>query len=242
MVAFPPIAEVCLSNEGIRSLRGIARINLRYAGKRLKVKQAIALAKPGFIRLETFSFLDQPLLIVATDGVNLQAVSLPENRFYRGTVAAGLSRFIHLTMSSEEFVSLILGEIPRCRSAVMGYDLSRRLFTLTFPPSSRWERETYWVHPETLRVVAISKADASKREAFRVVFSRFKKAGSRTFPMLIQIEAPGDENRIELYFRTTEINASLPRDLFSLAVPPGLEVVDMDETIQQSPLAFPEPE
>lgn len=234
----PLVEEVRLLNERIRSLRGTARIELSYQGKRLRARQAIALAKPGFMRIETLNFLNQPLLILVTDGVTLQAMSLSENRFYRGDVSKGLAHFTGLRMSSEELVSLILGEIPLRGDSSIGYDSRRRLYVLTFPPSNRRKTETFWVDPKTLRVVEISKTDLKSGE-IRILFSRFKKAGSATFPREIEIEVPETDNRIGLNFRKVEVNPLLGPDLFRLPIPPGVEVVEIDDAGGQFPRAFP---
>jgi len=239
-ISAPPLVEeVRLSNERIRSLQGIARVDWIYQGKRLRTRQAIALAKPGFMRLETLNFLNQPLLILTTDGVTLQAISLSENRFYRGAVSEGLTHFMGLRMGSEELVSLILGEIPLHGDASICYDSRRRLYKLTFPPSTRWERQTFWIHPKTLRVVEASKTDAFKREEIRFCFSQFRKTGSVTFPREIQIEVPAIDNRIRINFRKIEINLPLPPDIFRLSIPPGVEVVEINDSMMRFPPDFP---
>lgn len=235
----PPVEEVRLSNIPIRSLRGIAGIELIYQGKRFRARQAIALEKPGFMRLETLNSLDQPLLILATDGVTFQAMSMTENRFYTGTVVEGLGYFMRLRMSSEESVSLILGEIPLHEDASIRYDSGRGLFQLTFPPSAEWETQTFWIEPETLRVVEITKTRALTGEEIRVSFSQFRKTGSVAFPKEIQIELSGGDNRIGLNFREIEIDLPLPQGLFSLSIPPGVEVVEIEDDMRQSPLPLP---
>ena len=239
-ISAPPLVEeVRLSNERIRSLQGIARVDWIYQGKRLRTRQAIALAKPGFMRLETLNFLNQPLLILTTDGVTLQAISLSENRFYRGAVSEGLTHFMGLRMGSEELVSLILGEIPLRGDATINYDSRRGLYRLTFPPSARWETETFWIDPKTLRVLEISKTDPLGREEIRILFGPFRKRGSVTFPTKIQIELPTVDNRIRLNFRKVEINPPLSPDLFRLPIPPGIEVVEIDDSMGRFPSAFP---
>jgi len=235
-IPFSPLIEaVRLSNERIRSLRGIARIELVYQGKRFRARQAIALAKPGLMRLETLGLLNQPLLILATDGVTLQALSISENRFYEGTVSGGLSHFMHLRTNSEEFVSLILGSIPLREDGSLRYDAYRSLYQLTFPPSTRWETQTFWIHPKTLRVLEILKTDALNGEEIRISFGRFRKAGSVTFPMEIDIEVPAADNRIRLRFRRVEVNPSLSQDLFRLSTPPGVEIVAIDQDMGRFP-------
>jgi hypothetical protein len=239
-VRIPPTAEkVRLSNQQIRSLRGFARIELIHQGKRVRARQAIALVKPGLIRLETLNSLDQPLLILATDGVTFQVMSLSESRFYTGTVSEGFAHFIHLRTSSEELVSLILGEIPPHGDPSVSYDSDRALYRLMFPASANWKTQTFWIDPDTLRVVDISKTDAFTGEEIHCHFSRFRRKGSVIFPMEIQIEVIGVNKRIALDFRKLEVNPPLPRDLFTLSVPRGVEVVEIRESAKEAPFVFP---
>jgi hypothetical protein len=229
---------VRLSNETIRSLRGVANIGLSYQEKSLKTRVAIALAEPGLMRLETLNFLDQPLLILTTDGVALQALSMPENRFYRGTVLEGLSHFINLRIGSEALVSLILGRIPTTGDGSIRYDANRGLYRVSFPPSIRWKMQDFWIHPRTLRVIEIAKKDAMSGEAIRVSFSRVRKVQSVDFPTGIEIGIAEVNSLITLRFRKLEINPSFAPDLFRLAIPPGVEVVELDHVIGRQPSAL----
>ncbi|MBW2120749.1 MAG: DUF4292 domain-containing protein [Deltaproteobacteria bacterium] len=201
---------------------------MSFQGKRMSATQAIALAKPGFMRLETLNFLNQPLLIAATDGVSFEAMVLAENRFYRGSVSRGLARFMGLRMESEALVSMFFGEIPYREAGSIAYAHERGLFRLNFPRSPQWEAQTFWIHPKTLRVVEVSKIDHMGQE-IRISFKRFRKTRSVAFPREIEIEASGSGSLIRLDFRKVTINVPLPEELFRLPVPPGAEVVEMDE-------------
>ncbi len=227
------------SNEGIRSLRGVARSDLVYQGKKIRIRQAIALAKPGLMRIETLNFLDQPLLILATDGVTLQAMSLSENRFYRGTVSQGLNHFMRLGMSSQALISLILREIPSREDGSISYDPQRRHYRLTIPPSSRWATQTFWIEPKTLRIIEVSSTDVLSGDEIRIFFSQFRKTGSLNFPREIRIDVPAINNRIRLRFQKIEINPLLPSDLFRLSVPPGVEVVEIAESASRPTESHP---
>ena len=208
-------------------------MELVYQGRKVRARQAIALAKPGLMRLETLNFLDQPLLILATDGLAFQAFSLTENRFFKGTVSVGISRFMHLPMNSDEFVSMILADVPLREDASLRYDAAKRLYELTFPPSTRWRTETFWVHSKTLRVLEILKIDAFSGEEIRISFSRFRRTDSVTFPGEIEIEVPAARNRVRLKFSSIAVNVPLPPELFRLSHPPGVEVVDMDHDVSR---------
>ncbi len=143
-------------------------------------------------------------------------------------------------MSSEDLVSLILGEIPPDGDGALRYDSRRNLYELTFPPSMRWETQTFWIHPETLKVVEASKTDIFTREETRVSYNKFRKTDSVIFPTEIEIEAPGENSRIGLSFRKIEINPPLSLDLFRLSIPPGVEVVEMEDPTGLFPPALSE--
>jgi len=208
-------------------------------GKRIRTRQFIALEKPDMMRIDLLNFLDLPYLRLAFQDETFQAMDMRENVFYMGGVAEGLSLFVPLTLTSSEFIAFILGEIPREDRVSVEYDLHRRLYRLTFPPSTRWETQTFWIDPKTLRVVEVSKTDTVKREEIRVSFSQFRKTGSVIFPTAIQIDVPATNNRIRLDFQKMEINLPLSPDLFRLSVPPGAEMVKIDDTMGRFPPALP---
>jgi hypothetical protein len=236
-VVAPSIETIRSANDSVRAIRGVVRTELMSQGKSLKVKQAIAVAQPGWMRFETLGFLDQPLWILATDGVVLQAISLPENRFYQGSVSDGLTHLLGFRLTGHEFVSLFLGEIPDRMDGFVRYDPQKGLHRLTFPPSSRWAAETFWIDPKTLRAVEISKIDASTGHEIRMCFNRFRRKESVMFPGEVAIELPGPESRVRFVFRKTEINPPLPPDLFRLTIPPGVEIVEIDD-MHRFPFAF----
>ena len=226
-VPAPTVEEVRLANRGVRSLRALGKVELHYQGKRAVAREAIALVRPGSLRLETLDSLNRPVLILATNGSSFQAMSLSENRFYRGGVSEGLGYFLHVRISSEALVSLLLGDIPPEGAVSMGYDSGKGLYRLAFPPSTEWMTQNYWIHPKTLKVLEMSKT-ILEGEEIRVVFNGFKKTGSVQFPREIALEVPGARNRIRLDLHTIEINPSLPPDLFALSPPIGAEVLEIN--------------
>lgn len=225
----PPdaISTLRARNGRVQSLRGIARMELHYEGRRLRTRQAMALAKPGRMRIETVNVLDQPIFILAADGKSFQAVSLSENRFYFGTVSEGFTRFMHLRMTSRDLISLILGEVPAAGDPLIDYDSRRDLFRLVFLHSVPWDKQIFWVEPERLTIVEVLKTNTSTGRQIRAVFGRFRKTGSVDFPWEIRVEIPGLGNWIKIKFREVEINVPFSEDLFRLSPPPGMSAVEI---------------
>lgn len=231
------------SNGRIRSIRGIGRVEVVSDGKKFKARQFMVLEKPDMMRVDLLSFLDLPYLRLAFKGDTFQAMDMRANVFYTGELARALSLFVPIRVTSREFIAFVFGEIPEQDHLRARYDPRRRLYELDFPPSTRWKSQTFWIHPKTSRVVEISKKSVreSEKETIRVSFSRFRKTGSMTFPTEVEIEVSGANNRIRFNFRKIEINPPLPREPFRLPIPPGAEVVTIDEGMRR-PFVFPTPE
>jgi hypothetical protein len=219
------------SRSQIHSLRGIGRIEVVSQGKRVRTRQFIVLAKPDMMRVDLLHFMDLPYLRLAFRGDTFQALDMRENVFYTGRVVKGLSLFVPLRLTSREFIAFVFGEIPSQEYLSARYDPARRLYQLTFPPSTRWESQTFWIHPKTLRIVEASKTAASEGEVIRIFFSRFRKVGAMNFPAEILLEVSGIGSRIKLDFRKIEVNPSLSPELFRLSVPPGVEVVEITDEV-----------
>lgn len=227
------------SNGEIRSVRGIGRVEVVSQGKKLRSKQFILVGKPDMMRIDLLDFRGLPFLRLAFRGETFQAMDMRENVFYFGEVARGISLFVPLRINSREFVALLLGEMPSQEQVLARYDAHRRLYELTFPPSIRWESQTFWIHPKTLRVKEVSKIGAATGEVIRVSFSRFRRSGHAAFPREVKIEVPGAENRIRFSFQTIDINPRLPRELFRLTIPRGAEVVEIEDEMDPRRLTFP---
>lgn len=240
--SIPPsdlIEMVRESNGKIRSIRGIGRVEVVSQGKKIRARQFIALAKPDMMRVDLLNPLDLPYLRLAFRGKSFQAMDMRENVFYIGDVAKGLSLFVPLRVTSKEFIAFIFGEMPDQDNVSPQYDPHRGLYQVTFPPSTRWESQIFWIHPKTLKVVEVSKTDGFEGDLIRVSFSKFRKIDSMTFPRRIQIEVPGNNNRIQFNFSKVEVNLPLPQELFRLSIPPGAEVVEIDERMNRERPAFP---
>ncbi len=227
----------------IQSIRGIGGVEVVSNGKKFKARQFMVLGKPDMMRVDLLSFLDLPYLRLAFKGDTFQAMDMRSNVFYTGELVKALALFVPIEVTSREFIALVFGEIPEEDHLWARYDPGRRLYELDFPPSARWTRQTFWIQPKTSRVVEIFKKGVreSEKETIRISFGRFRKAGSMTFPTQVEIEASGADNRIRFNFRKIEINPPLPREPFRLPVPPGAEVVTIEEGMRR-PFVFPTPE
>ncbi len=238
--AIPPVADlvekVRESNGTIHSVRGIGRVEVFSRGKKFRTRQFLVLTKPDMMRIDLLDFRDLPYMSLAFQGETFEALDMRENVFYTGEVANGLSLFVPLRLTGVEFIEFIFGEMPDQDQVSARYDPHRRFYQLTFGPSNRWDSQTFWIHPKTLRVVEISKTDASTGDVIQISFDRFKGVGSKSFPREVKIEIPRDTGRIRFIFQKIEINPLLPRELFRLLVPPGVAVREIEDEITQRPL------
>jgi hypothetical protein len=204
-------------------------------GKRFRTRQFIAAVKPDMMRIDVLNPLNLPYLSLAFQDETFQAMDMRDNVFYTGGVAEGLSLFLPLCLTGREFIALIFGDIPKENHVAIKYDSHRHLYRIDFSPSTRWTEQTFWIDPKTLRVVEIAKTDAVKGDEIRVSFSQFRKTTSGTFPTEIGIQLPAVNSRIQLSLRKIEINPPLNRELFHLSVPPGAEVLEIDQSARPSP-------
>ncbi len=238
----PPVAvlieKVRESNGTIQSVRGIGRVEVFSRGKKFRTRQFLVLTKPDMMRIDLLDFRDLPYMSLAFQGETFEAVDMRENVLYTGEVANGLSLFVPLRLTSVEFIEFIFGEMPNQDQVSARYDPHRRFYQLTFGPSNRWDSQTFWIHPKTLRVVEVSKRDASTGDVIQISFDRFKGRGSTSFPREVKIEVPGDTGRIRFSFQKIDINPPLPRDLFRLLIPPGITVVEIEDEMTRRPLIF----
>lgn len=238
----PPARTLLPSEEALRlwekvqetgrryhSLRGLAKVQVFWQGKDATVSQALVVEKPDRFRAETlnpfgFGF---PLLLMATDGVQLAVMVPGEGRMFRGEATSrNLQRFTRVPLYLDDLVRFILYEVPVIphdqRQAYRIVD-GRRLLEMRDGDLRR--QELYFSPAEQLQEALYYEGEEL---TLRVRYDSFSAAAD-SFPRSASLDMPGHQARASLLFSELETNISPKTDLFLLATPPGYEEVPIPE-------------
>jgi len=221
-------AALAEAEASIRTLRGLADVRLERADANQRLREAAVLALPGKLRLETLAFGGATVLILATDGERLAIYSLATQEFHHGRASArALAGLTGVAVDPRHLVRLMAGLPP-----------------LAFPaadPRSRLEPEGDGFAAESvegafqqrLRLdagggVVGGELRTAAGLVFTFVFEDPRQVGPRVFPFRLRLEQPGG-GRVDLTYRSVELNLPVDDAVFSLPLPPGeVRVVDLD--------------
>ena len=201
----------------LQSLRGLARINYRAAGRRGAFSAAVLLRRPHRLRLEAFSIVGAALILTVKDG-EFTGFFPSEARYYRApTSRENLFRATQLLLDLDEMVALLMG-VPPVQSTTTwtADDLTLRrtradgstdivTFDAQIPAPVRWQR-----------------LGPSGKPWYVATFEDFADAPAGPFPLKITLETPPLQRKYEIRYDEPELNVTLPESHFVQELPDGV--------------------
>ncbi|GAB4163987.1 MAG: hypothetical protein Tsb0017_00670 [Geothermobacteraceae bacterium] len=207
-------------------LRGLAVVSIQSPEGDFRGRQALVAARPNRLRAEALSMFGPPLMVVVTDGERLQAWLPGQNRFYFGRADGdGLNRILRLQATPRQLVALVHhapgdeGVNWRAYREPAGFRLL----------SEREGRTRSLLFDGQLRLIGLEVV-AEGAILMKAAWSRFDEQDG--FPRDLVLEWPGTGRRLQLSFKTLELNPEIPDGLFQLSPPAGssLYLIDGDNT------------
>ena len=230
--ALPPVAADALLQQvetcgaDVTSLRGLAKVRLVNGGKTVNVRQAILAGYPDRLRTETLSPFGSPLLVLASDGQNLDALLPGEGRFLHGPASAeNLRRFSRLPLRLTDLVGLLLYRPPLFPWEEMrggSGDAGSRYRLFLDGPAAR--RQVFSFAAD-LQLTGAAYYDG-KELLLEIGYGDFGPAPT-PFPRQAELQLPGHGVTARIHFEEVELNVDLPAALFHLQPPAGVVVEEL---------------
>lgn len=201
----------------LQSLRGLARINYRTAGRRGAFNAAVLVRRPHRLRLEAFSIVGAALVLTVKDG-EFTGFLPSEARYYRApTSRQNLFRATQLLLDLDEMVALLMGLPPVQSTAAWSADgLALRrtradgstdvvTFDARIPAPVRWQH-----------------LGPSGKPWHMAAFEDFADAPAGPFPLKITLETPPLRHSYQIRYDNPELNVTLPETHFVQELPDGV--------------------
>lgn len=218
----PLIQNLVDRASSVRSLRGLAVVAVESPEGDFRGRQALVAAMPDRLRAETLSMFGSPLMIVTVDAKRLRAWLPTRRSFYAGRAdAAGLARLLRLRTTPRQIVRLLhhRPDVPldhwTGHRTADGYQLVRQ----------DAGEVTRLVFDSAKRLVRFELASGAN-VLIRADWSRFDDQDG--FPRSLSLNWPVAQRRMQLTFKSLELNPDLPADIFSLAPPAGADFYLLD--------------
>lgn len=213
------IARVALFEDGIRSVKGLAKVRIKTGDEKVSYTQVTVAEKPDLLRLEALNPFGSTVGFISSDGEYIYIISSTERGRYSSGEEFDLSYVypgLDLRITAESLVNLVLGRLPykiydsghtAVLTAEAGY------LKLTFRDGEDGTENALWVNHENYRV---EKADFSLSDGKRARIS-YEYFGSLVdghyFPRSIDFET-GELSINIVYEPDLELNGEVDRALF----------------------------
>ncbi|WP_338606610.1 LolA family protein [Desulfoferula mesophila] len=186
---------------------------------------------PNRIRAEIMGPFGQPLLRVITDGQKMAVLSYRENRAYMGRASReNLARFLGLALSSSEIYALLTGSVPllpsTAQAEVIPSDSEKGMALLHLVEPGGQVAEGVVFDPGDYAIRRAWLESRDRGPNLDMSFDRFQEALGSRYPTQIKA-TDGQDRSLLLISHEMKLNQKVDASLFQVAVPPGLEVVEL---------------
>lgn len=209
--------------QAFQSLQGLAKVRVERGGQSLGGTQVLMAEKPDRLRAETLSPFGQPLLLMATDGLELTVMVPSDGRFYRGEASArNVQRFTRLPLQLTDLVHILLYQVP-----IIGHD--KRILIIEdedgyllklLDESGRRQELRFNGALNLVEVAYFLGADLQ----LRVRYDKFM-GELHPFPQSAFLEMPALDAEASLVFSEVRTNVAIPAERFLLTPSPGVEIL-----------------
>ena len=180
---------------------------------------------PESLRLEVLSFLGPPLLYVVSDGNQFLTWVPGRNQAYQGMTAGNtLGSLLDFPLADEEALLLLAGIVPSSNplEAKLFRERQTENLVLQWQNSLSQQVERVWLRAVDLTAIKFERFKGNKRQ-LEVQYTDFVITKEFIYPRSVAIEASGFS--LNLDYKQFAVNDPLPRGVFGLALPEGVEVL-----------------
>jgi hypothetical protein len=211
------ISNLRAQGDEVSSFVGVGKLWYKDGEEESDSNLLVVGSRPFKLRLEVTHTWGKPLVHLVADKRGISVLSLIERRFYRGLpedLPTGQIFLFDLDLDSAWMIlSGTVPILPHQKAVSMKpheitlYDNDEAVETISFSSNSLLPR---YVH--------------LPQQGFTIALTEFKELSLGRYPSKITI-AKGDENQIEIRYKSLQLNKEIPEEVFNLNPPPDFEVV-----------------
>lgn len=213
----------------VRSLRALARLRYRDLEASNTSREAIAVARPDRLRVEVLSFFGA-VFVLTTDNGRFTAYARREGTIYRGEASPeNMWSYARIGLPVVDLVDIMLGTPPRRAAdwAQVTWDQERGWIELTQEFADGSEQVIWFLGSLP---TATEYRDTFGEVEWHATFSGYQDHDSLPIATHIRLEVPSRDRSVEIELDDVDVNPTLEASTFSLDVPTGVTVVDIDST------------
>lgn len=212
------ISHMRAQGDKVFSFLGVGKLRFKQ-GEEESVSNLLAVGyRPFRVRLEITHSWGKPLFYIVADKRNISVLSLAEHKFYSGPPSHLYTRqFFLFDLDLDSAWMILSGRVPILPHH-RAISLKPNEITLF-----NWQDEVV----EIISFFSSSLLPRSvhfPKRGLTILLSRFKEGALGRYPSKIII-AKGDENQLEIQYKSLQLNKTIPEEIFRLDPPPDFEII-----------------
>jgi hypothetical protein len=221
---FAAISGVVTQDE---TLSAIAQIDLVTKQGYQKVKAALVIKKPSYLRLELLPVIGTPDLFLAATPVGMSIFIPSRGEYYRGKpTGANLAQFLSWDFNIEDIVTILSGDYPSLpEKEVSSQNYREGKFLRVEMKTKSGISQTIWIG-EKNRLLKYIRNDESGKEIYQVQYEDYERgsliAGKITIKMADGITS------VSVKYSGIKIETSSDLSIFELTAPEGIKTIFLD--------------
>jgi outer membrane lipoprotein-sorting protein len=190
------------------------------------VDQYLAVVRPAGLHIETFNFFGKPVSTLCSDGQTFSLYDGEHNVFYRGpAVSEVMGRFLPLSLSPDEAVALLLGQVPRipAQSSTLKLDATKGVYVLELKAGPA--TQTLEVATDDLRIL---RSRVTGVEAYNLTLEDYHAEKNGPFPHKLTLEATSGHLTMTYRYVDVQVNGTTDLTLFHQDPPATATITELD--------------
>jgi hypothetical protein len=222
------LARLETAEATIERVRGEARLKIQNQQGTGVLTMFLAAESPGRVHLERLDFFGRPQLVLASDGAHYTLFDGEKGRWYRGPATAqAMARFFSIALGSADLAALLMGKAPRVKPnapPMLTFDTSESRDRLSLFGEQR--TDALYLAPDFDRV---ELAHLGGPVGLHIQFEEWSESNGVKMPRRVSLSKPNlDAARFELTWKDVELNGKADPALFTLDIPEGTPVIELD--------------
>lgn len=217
-------AMVDLRAGQFQSLRGLGKVGIQTWEERYRFSEVFVLEKPARFRLETLGAFDQPQVFLTSDEELLSLYSKKHNTYYIGIPSReNLFKLSGINLSVEDTIQVLSGNPPLLSgiTSEWGFPVEPEKYYLERTSLQDEIVQRIWFDT---RISAIYKIQEHMLRNGKLLldidFQDYRaEEGAYPVPAYILIDRPLDETRIEIVYKSFDVNQQVDQRLFKFEPP-----------------------
>lgn len=231
-----PVAVVAQSRATPQpfALRGAFSVAIRRGDATVSTRGALVLHAPDQFRVEVMGPVGTPLIIVASDGRNLNVWSAQTGVFYRGADApAALRELTGGALQLSDVVRVLTGQLPLPDAPVLGQSVDEQGVAVSLQGP---EGATVGAHldPKTA-VLAELSVQREGEPLVQLDYLKAVKVGRSRLPGGFSLDVPALDMSVFIKMESWDELGQIP-EVFSLSAPANASTVDLVEALKEAAL------